>query len=141
MATAAFAGVGTLFQIDETASSVAEWATLAEVNSIAGPNKTRSTFDATSLDSTGGYREFIASFRDAGEVTLEMNFTIASYNKMNDQFESDASEQYQIVMADDGLTTLAFTAWCTAIGSSVPLDDKVTSSVTLKITGQVTLTT
>jgi len=36
--------------------------------------------DVTSLDSSGGYREFIASFRDAGEVTLNMNFTLASYD-------------------------------------------------------------
>jgi hypothetical protein len=64
MASDAFAGVGTVFKRGAVA--------IAEITSISGPNLTRGTIDVTNLDSTNGYREFIAGFRDGGEVTLSM---------------------------------------------------------------------
>ena len=70
----AFSGVGTIFKNGDGSSNEG-FAAIAEINSIDGPNKTKSTIDVTSLDSTGGYREFISSFRDAGQVVLNMNFT------------------------------------------------------------------
>jgi predicted secreted protein len=139
MSSNAFSGVGTSFKRSDM-SSAPLFTAIAEVNSIDGPNKSRETIDVTSLDSTGGYREFIASFRDAGEVTLEMNFTRDGYVDMNDDFESESAVDYQIVLPDTGSTTLDFSAFVTNLGSSIPLDDKVTASVTLKITGRVILT-
>jgi predicted secreted protein len=120
-------------------ASAPTFSAIAEVNSIDGPNKSRETIDVTSLDSTGGYREFIASFRDAGQVSLEMNFTRDGYAAMNDDFETETAIDYQIVLPDTGATTLEFSAFVVDLGSAIPLDDKVTASVTLKITGQVTL--
>lgn len=136
----AFAGVGTQFKRGNGASPEV-FTAIAEVNNITGPNKSRGTIDVTSLDSTGGYREFIASFRDPGEVQLNMNFTLAGFNDMNDDFESDSSVNYQIVLPDTGNTTLEFAAFVTALGMAVPMDDKVTMTVTLKVTGVVTLET
>jgi predicted secreted protein len=137
----AFSGVGTQFKRGNGSSGSETFTAIAEVNGIGGPNKTRDTIDVTSLDSTGGYREFIPGFRDGGEVTLEMNFTLDTYNLLNDDFEDENSHNYQIVFNDTGQTTFDFTGYVTALGSSVPLDDKVTASVTIKISGQVTITT
>lgn len=134
----AVAGVGTLFKRGDGESSEA-FTSLSEVNSIGGPNKTRETIDVTSLDSTGGYREFIASFRDAGEITLEMNWTRDGYDTLNDDFESSNSVNYQIVFPDTGETTYDFAGYVTGVEQSVPTDDKITMTVTIKITGQVTM--
>jgi predicted secreted protein len=140
MTTNAIAGVGARFLRADAASSGTGFTAIAEINSISGPNKSRATIDVTSLDSAGGYREFIASFRDAGEITLEMNWTRDGYDQINDDFESDTAWDYQVEFPDTGNTTLDFTALVTALGSAIPLDDKITMSVTLKISGQVTLT-
>lgn len=140
MASNAFAGVGATFKRSATGSALS-YSTIAEVNNIDGPNMSRDTIDVTSLDSTGGYREFIPGFRDGGEVNLEMNFTITGYDQMKDDFESSSHVHYQIVLADTGATTLEFIGYVTSLGMSTPTDDKVTSSVTIKISGQVTLTT
>jgi len=113
---------------------------MAEVNSITGPNKTRATIDVTSLDSSGGYREFITSFRDPGELTLNMNFTLDTYDDMNADFESDSANDYQIILPDVNNTTFELSGLVTSLGVAIPLDDKVSSDVTIKITGQVTLT-
>jgi len=140
MASNAFSGVGTEFQVAD-GSSAGSFTKLAEVTAINGPNKSRNMIKVTNLDSPGGYDEFIAGFRDGGEVSLDMNFTMATYNTMNDQYESDASYTYQIVLGDTGSTTFQFTAWTIGLGMAVPTDDKVSSNVTLKITGQITFST
>lgn len=139
MSSNAVSGVGTTFKRSDMTSSPT-FTAIAEINSIDGPNKSRDTIDVTSLDSTGGYREFIASFRDAGEVTLEMNFTRDGYVDMNDDFESDTLVDYKITLPDSGNTELDFSGLVTSLGLGIPLDDKITAPVTIKISGQVTLT-
>ena len=136
----AISGVGAQFKRGDGASSET-FAAIAEVNSITGPTMSRDTIDVTSLDSTGGYREFIGGFRDGGEVTLNMNFALAGYNDMKDDYELDTLTNYQVVLPDTGNTTFEFAALVTSLGLAVPMDDKVTSDVTLKISGEVTLTT
>ena len=131
----AIAGVGTSFR-KWTGSA---WAPIAEVNSISGPTMSRDTIDVTSLDSTGGYREFIAGFRDPGTVQLTMNFTNATYQIMKDDFEDDTAQNYEIVLNDDIHTSLEFIGLVTELPIEVPTDDKITSTVTIKITGQVTM--
>ena len=139
MATEAFAGVGSLLKRGNGAVPVETFTAIAEVNSITGPNKSRSTIDATSLDSAGGYREFIAGFRDAGEVTFTANFTQDGFVLINSDFESDAFVNYQIVLSDTPITTFDFAGLVTALGMAVPMDDKVTMDITIKISGQVTM--
>lgn len=131
----AIAGVGTLFR----RWSGTAWVNIAEVNSITGPNKTRETIDVTSLDSVGGYREFIASFRDGGTVQLTMNFTRATYDLMNDDFEDDTAQSYEIVLPDAENTTLEFNGLVTEVPLTISTDDKVTADVTIKVTGQPTV--
>jgi len=129
----AVAGVGTRFR-RWTGSA---WADLAEVTGITGPNKSRDTIDVTSLDTTGGYREFIGGFRDGGTVTLPMNFTRDTYDLMNTDFESDVLKNYEIVLSDSENTSFEFEGFITELGLAVPVDDKISADVTIKISGQV----
>lgn len=133
MASNAVSGVGTKFYRWNGSS----WDALAEVNSISGPGKTRDFIDVTSLDSTGGYREFIGGFRDGGNISLNMNFTRATYDKMNDDFESDEAQHYEVVLPDDENTSFEFRGLVTELPLEVPADDKITANVTIKIDGKV----
>ena len=127
----AFAGVGTVFNRSGTP--------LAEINSITGPGMTRDFIDVTSLDSTGGYREFIAGFRDGGTVVLNMNFTIDTWQLMKDDFEDDAAVGYSIELPDSDGTTISFNGLVTECPITIPTDDKVTADVTIKVTGEVSV--
>jgi predicted secreted protein len=133
----AIAGVGTQFRRWNTTSGA--WVALAEVNSISGPTMSRDTIDVTSLDSIGGYREFIAGFRDPGTVQLTMNFTNSTYTLMKADFDSPTEQNYEIVLNDDASTSLEFIGLVTELPIEIPTDDKVTATVTIKISGQVTL--
>lgn len=132
----AIAGVGTKFR----RWSGSQWEAIAEVNSISGPTMSRDTIDVTSLDSTGGYREFIGGFRDGGTIQLAMNFSATTYAIMKADFEDAASHNYEIVLADaPTYTSLEFVGFVTEVPLEITPDDKITSSVTIKITGEVTV--
>jgi predicted secreted protein len=132
MASAAISGVGTVFKRNAVA--------LAEVNTITGPSRTRDTIDVTSLDSLSGYREFIGGFRDGGEVSLDMNYSRAGFDLLNTDFEASTSQTFVIVMPDTGNTEFSFEGWVTNISKTIPTDDKITMSVTIKIDGVITET-
>jgi len=122
----AVAGVGTVFQRNGVA--------VAEVNSITGPTMTRDFIDVTSLDSTGGYREFISGFRDAGTVSLNMNFTEASYVDLKEDFETPTVQNYKIILANVEATEIEFDGLVTEIPITIPTDDKISVDCTIKIT-------
>jgi len=127
--------VGTLFR----RWSGTAWVNISEVNNITGPGMTRETIDVTSLDSTGGYREFIGGFRDGGTISLSMNFTRSTYDLMKDDFESDVVQDYEMVFPDAENTTVEFSGLVTECPLTVPTDDKITSDVVIKISGQVSV--
>ena len=134
----AFSGVGTIFGRGDGTSNES-FVAIAEINNITGPGMSRAFIDVTSLDSTGGYREFIGGFRDAGEITMTMNFTRDTFLDMKADFESDATKNYQITLPDTGNTTIEFAGVCTGLSVGIPMDDKVTSNVTIKVDGQITV--
>jgi len=135
MASTAIAGVGTKFK----RWSGSAWVEIAEINSITGPSMSRDTIDVTSLDSTGGYREFITGFRNAGTVVLAMNFTRDTYETMLNDFESNTIQNYQIVLPDAENTGLDFEGLVSELPLTIPADDKVTADVTIQVTGKVYL--
>lgn len=128
----AISGVGTSFSIliDEA------WIEIAEINAITGPSKSRDTIDATSLNSTGGYREFIGGFRKGGTVVLKMNFTREAYDLMNMLFENEIPYSCKIGLPDDVGTTVVFSGLVTEIPLTIPTDDKITLDVTTMISGE-----
>lgn len=130
----AISGVGTVFQRWDGSA----WVKLAEINSISGPSMTRDFIDVTSLDSTGGFREFIAGFRDGGTVSLTMNFTRATYDVVFADFEDDEPHYYEIVLPDDVHTSFEFCGYVTELPLEIPTDDKITANVTIKVSGKVT---
>lgn len=134
----AIAGVGTVFnRWDATSGSSGGWKPVAEINNITGPGMSRDTIDTTALDTTGGYRTFITGFRNAGTITLAMNFTQATYLAMKVDFEANTAVSYQIVLPDVEQTVIEFDGLVTEIPITIPPDDKITADVTIQISGPV----
>ena len=131
--TDAIAGVGTVFTRDSVA--------IAEIRNITGPGMTRDFIDVSNLDSTGGYREFIAGFRDGGELTFSMNFTIGGYDDLLLDYESESVQSYELILPDSGTTTFSFSGFVTNLPLNITPDDAVTVDVTIKISGQVSMAT
>jgi len=125
-------GVGTVFSRKASGGS---YEPIASIKSIAGPTKTRGTIDTTALDTVGGYRTFIAGFRDGGQVTLNMLFERDGYELMNADFEDEDEVDYKITLPDDDQTSISFSGLVTELPLNIPTDDAVTADVTIKVSG------
>lgn len=133
----ALSGQGTKFRRWNSTGGI--WEDIGEITGISGPSMSRGTIDSTVLSSTGGYKTFIGALRDPGSITLNMNFTRATYEIMKDDFEDNDSKNYEIVLPDDENTSFEFEGLVTELPLNVPTDDKITADVTIKVSGQVTL--
>lgn len=133
----AVAGVGTVFQ--RLNPNTAVWDDIAEINSIEGPNEDRDTIDVTSLDTEGGYDEYITGFMEGGTLVLNMNFNRSGYEVMKQDFEIDLVRDYRIVLPDDEDTTLEFEGLVTEIPITMEADNQLTADVTIQVTGEVAI--
>lgn len=139
----AIAGIGCRFQKLYSSG----WADVAEVMSIDGPSPERDTYDTTTINTEGNYRTFIPGLKDGGEVTMEMNYTPESYLEFKTDFNLENEEAlvwYSVVFNDnDGNSRncIVFQAMVTSVGATIPTDEKVSSNVTLKVSGNPKYTT
>ena len=131
----AISGVGTKFR----RWSGSAWAQLAEVNNISGPGLVRDLIETTHLGTTGGYKTFIAGFRDGGDVSFDMNFSRDDYDLMIADFQSDDLQDYEIVMDDSEKTSIEFSGFVMNMPLSIQPADKITVSVTIKVSGAISI--
>mgnify|MGYP001586374955 FL=1 len=69
----AFSAQNSFLSIGDSASPNT-FTEIAEVTSIGGPTQTSEKIDVTHLRSTSGYREYLPSFKDGGEVACVANY-------------------------------------------------------------------
>lgn len=140
MSTQARIGWGTLFKSGDGGAPEA-FTTLAEVKSITPPSIARDTVDASHMESTEAWRDFIAGMKDGGEVGLELNFIAAGNARtLMAEFDSNGSsavKNRQIVFPDGSI--FAFAGILTGFEPEAPTDDGMVASATFKVTGKPTL--
>lgn len=130
--------LGTKLKIGETTSTP-----VAGLTSIGGLELSADSIDVTTLDSEGGYREFIAGFKDAGEVSLEGYLnpeTGKGQKELYDLFESGDVEDFIIEFPSDLGASWEFKGVVTGFGTSADLEDPLAFSATIKVSGRPTLT-
>lgn len=137
MATSARIGYGTLFASGNGASPEV-FTTLGEVTAITPPGWSRDTVDATHMQSPGAHREFIAGLADAGEVSMDVNYVpgnaaAAALEAEKALTGSSAAINRRITFPDGSYMT--FVGILTAFEPDAPIDDKMSASVTMKVSG------
>ena len=130
----------TLSRFDTTVSPNA-FTAIGQVVSIGGPSGTTGEIDVTSLSSTA--KEFIPSLPDWGSCDCEIIFdqatTANKHQELWDDFSAQTSGSYKITLTDSPATTFTFTAYPSQFALNIAVDDKVGASVSLRITGAVTM--
>ncbi|WP_426041504.1 phage tail tube protein [Brevundimonas sp. TWP2-3-4b1] len=132
-ASASVNGFGTIFAY-ESATSV--FTALAEVLSVTPPSLNVETAETTHMGSDDGYREYIATLKDGGEVTVNLNYVEASATLLQTLINAGI-ETFKITFP--GSSTFTFTGIPTAFAfDDVVIDDKIVMSLTIKVTGKPT---
>lgn len=128
-------GIGTIFQ--KKVGAVYE--NISDLISIAGPGTSRDSADSTTLDVDDGFREFITGLRDGGTLSFDMLFTRTGYESMLDDFNNDAPQDYGLFFAKQGEGAIQFKGLVTDLPLDIPLNDAITCSVSIKVTGGITI--
>lgn len=106
---------------------------VAHIISINGPSRSRTAVNATNMQSPNGYEEFIAGMRNGGTVNVTLGYYPATSDAIVTAF--DAGKQDYQITAPNGIR-LQFTAIMTSDSPEMPLDDRMTRSCDLQISGK-----
>lgn len=141
MTTNARIGYGTTIGYRPLGSQAnAAYTVIAEVQDISGPSLSLDTVDATHMTSPNGYRQFIAGLKDAGEVSFDVNFLPADTSQQGVTTALEGGTALEWRLDWPGTTVMwDFVGFVTGFEPASPLDDKMTASITIKLTGDPNL--
>lgn len=134
-------GKGAKFWLWDSSLATPALVKIGEVTSLTPPNPQRDTIDTTSHDSTGDYREFIASLIDAGEATIVVNYNPGDNNEtlVNQEFAAGNLIAFAIDLNKPGSATQRRTSGsCIVTGfapDDVVIDDKMSATISIKVSG------
>lgn len=136
MPTKAVTGVGTVLAVGDAASPEV-FTAITEITSIGGPELSSEQVEVTSLDSAGGFKEFVTGLKDGGSISIENNWikSDTSQVQMRDDVQAGTKRNYRITWPDSPSTVVDFSASVEAFSMTTEPDAPVTASMTLKISG------
>ena len=108
--------------------------TVGGLTSISGVEISADTIDVTTLDSTGGYREFIGGFKDGGEVSADGYLSDLGTAEATLVAKVGAEEEECVITFSNG-ATWTFDGVLTGFSTSADLEDALGFSLTLKVSG------
>tara|TARA_R100001530_G_scaffold60237_1_gene43529 strand:+ start:308 stop:715 length:408 start_codon:yes stop_codon:yes gene_type:complete len=118
---------------------------IGDIVSISAPSISVATIDTTTLDSI--HRSFMGGTIDSGEVSLEVMIDPGGTDAQKFEDELDASATTAPVLRTCVITfpsgatgsTYTFSAVLTGFDLSIAQDEKFVASITLKVSGAVTV--
>jgi hypothetical protein len=135
--TEASIGYGIVLEI-ALASAPSTRTYIAELTSATPPSDEDDQVDATSMQSPNRYREYIDGLTDGGEASFDMNYVPGS---PTDRFlmSIKGKKLVSYLTFPNGVTCI-FTCRRQTYEKDTPLDDKMSATLTLKVSGEPILT-
>lgn len=130
--TEASIGYGSTFAMADPATPTV-FVDIAEVFNITPPSDTDDLVDATHMGSPNRTREFIPGLTDPGECAIEMNFVPGSAADTAIQAAKGTRKICRITFPNG--VTWTFTGIRQGYEPAVPNEDKMTATVTFKVSG------
>lgn len=121
------------YNVDFSIYNGSTYTQVAEVTNITWPGYKRDAIDVTFMDSTSGFREFIPGLKDAGEVTVELNWTPSATDPVLAALTADAVGQFKLQY--NAGVNVVFKAIVTSYEMQSPLGEKLSATATFKVTG------
>jgi len=134
----AMIGYGTFFHISQDGG--ATWFEMGEVFNITPPSDTVDQQDVTHMQSPQRRREFIPGLSDPGSASFEQNFIPGSASDLKVQSIRAAGEQVLCRITFPNAVTWKFTGQVESYEPAVPTEDKMTCTVSWKVSGSTIAT-
>lgn len=129
-------GHGADFVRSDDGTSGGVFATVGEILDITPPSISRDVVDRTHMQSPERWRQFLGALKDGGEAGIEIAFDPghASTALFLNDINTDAPGYYKILFPD--ATEWGFAALATGFEPGNPLDDLLTATFTVKLSGK-----
>lgn len=132
-------GWGTEFHLHNGTSLIE----LVGVFNVGIPEATADDVEITHYKSPDKYREYIQGLKDRGEFVVEMNYVAGSATDILCQAALAAGDTrpFQTVLPDDAgdpAWEIDGTAYVKGYTRNIPVDDRMTAQLTLRVSGSVT---
>ncbi|HXM32296.1 MAG TPA: phage tail tube protein [Chthoniobacterales bacterium] len=126
-----------------TAINIALMVPLLESIKFGGPGMKADMKEVSNMMSPSTYKEFIAGLREGGDITFEGNYipkeaTLSQQNARTD-FEGGVLSNWCIALPAAGTGIWMFSGYVTALTPAYPVDDRITVTGTIRITGKPVL--
>lgn len=135
MALLGFGGV-----ISYESSTPGTYVEIAEIQSISGPSLARDSVETTHMKSPNHFRQFIPGLSDGGDLTFDISFeptevTHVDVTGLLSQLQELEVINYKLTWPDTALTEWIMPGFITGFEVDIPMDDKITASITIKVAG------
>ncbi len=112
------------------------WTEIGEVTDFSGPDGSASEIDVTHLQSTA--KEFLMGLKDEGTYSLSINWVPDDAGQAACREARDTREKkdFKVTYSDD--STATFEGYIMAMSGGGAVDDKVSGSITIRITDEIT---
>jgi len=137
MSTQAKIGYGSKVYLWDPDAGPAAYVQIAEVTNITPPNQQVNQVDATNMDSPNRYMESIPGMTDPGEMTVEMNFVSGSATDALIRARRAAGDYQNAKLTFVDGDDWVFSAFVSGYEIGVPVDDRMTATLTLKVAGEI----
>jgi predicted secreted protein len=139
--TEARIGYGTIYEIWDAGLTTPAFVEVAEVINVTPGEATADRVDATHMQSPGRRREYVSGLIDNGEASFEINWVPGSDTDvmLRELFTSGETVQHRITFAGDApRVTLTFDASIIGFSKVIPIDDRMTATITIAVSGEET---
>ncbi len=140
---AKYSGYGVVLRWDPAGGS--SYTAIGQIFEITPPGVSRTAIEVTEHDGTDSWKEFIKGLKDGGELTFGVVYdpVLATHDAttgvLSDWDEDTTIPNWQLVFPDAGSTTWSFPGFITNTSIATPIDEKMSMSVTVKISDKPTL--
>lgn len=144
-------GYGALLQKGDGSDSPQNFVSILGIKSMSGPSISRDVHDVTSMTSGDGWREFIGGLKDGGEISFEANWLprdttqgqaeggfMAEFDKDSCESRGDWRLLAPSCPGEDDVY-LEFEGIVTGQNIEIPMDDVMSFTGTIKVSGRPTL--
>lgn len=124
--------------IERSSDGGTTWVSIPEAKIAPVPKSETDYVEVTSLDSTGGYREYIPGLKDAGEIEVTANYTRAGYQQQSADEASGVAIMYRTTF--ENADKFEFSGFPSVSVESSDVGEARMMTINIRISGSVTFT-
>ena len=141
-------GIGTFLYMWDTSQSPAAWVKISKIDNHDGPNITTDKVEATTHDTTTGFKDYLPNLSDGGQLNEAMvwdptdaTHAGSAYTSLRKATSDKLTRKWKLVYPTSPKWGQVFCGFIDGYKVMAPVKDLLRAQVSIKIVGEPDLTT